>query len=194
MTLRKLEKSIDYEVIKTKRKSISLSLKPDGAVLVRAPLMLPDREIARFVSEHSDWIEKHRAKLSQGAGGTEASAAGKLSESDIAALKKAAALYFAENTRVMAARMGLSYGRISIRLQKTRWGSCSSKKNLNFNCLLMLCPEEVRLYVIVHELCHLRHMDHSKAFWDMVSVWCPDYKALRKWLRDGGNSVMKRVF
>ena len=82
--------------------------------------------------------------------------------------------------------MGVDYGRITIRNQKTRWGSCSAKGNLNFNCLLMLMPTEVIDYVVVHELCHLKEMNHSNAFWREVKQVLPDYRKQVKWLKDEG--------
>ena len=90
-----------------------------------------------------------------------------------------------------APRIGVSYGRISIRHQKTKWGSCSSKGNLNFNCLLMLAPEEVRDYVVVHELCHRKQMNHSEAFWTEVERALPDYRDARKWLKTHGRELMQ---
>lgn len=92
-----------------------------------------------------------------------------------------------------AGLMNVQYGRITIRNQKTRWGSCSSKGNLNFNCLLMLAPDEVVDYVVIHELCHLIEMNHSKAFWKQVEQVMPDYKKHRKWLRDHGSEVIVRM-
>ena len=89
--------------------------------------------------------------------------------------------------------MNVRYGRIAIRRQKTRWGSCSNKGNLNFNCLLMLMPDEVVDYVVVHELCHLIEMNHSKSFWKLVEEVMPDYKENRKWLRDHGSEIMVRM-
>ena len=86
-----------------------------------------------------------------------------------------------------ARKMGVTYGRISIREQKTRWGSCSSVGNLNYNWKLVLMPPGVLDYVVVHELAHRREMNHSAAFWKVVATWMPDYKKYRKWLRDNGN-------
>ena len=89
--------------------------------------------------------------------------------------------------------MGVTYGTVSIRAQKTRWGSCSSKGNLNFNCLLALCPEGVMRYVVVHELSHRRHMNHSKAFWSMVEEYMPDYKEQKLYLKRNGDLLMARL-
>ncbi|MDO8804161.1 MAG: M48 family metallopeptidase [Elusimicrobiota bacterium] len=89
-----------------------------------------------------------------------------------------------------AAALGLEYGRVFIKDQRTLWGSCSGRKNLNFNWRLAAAPPEALDYVVIHELCHLREMNHSKRFWDLVRAACPDYKARRKWLRD--NSALVR--
>ena len=93
----------------------------------------------------------------------------------------------------MVGANGISYGRITIRNQKSRWGSCSEKGNLNFNCLLMLTPPDVIDYVVVHELCHRIHMDHSAAFWAEVQKVLPDYKKAKKWLKDNGSSIIGRM-
>lgn len=82
--------------------------------------------------------------------------------------------------------MGVSYRNITIREQKTRWGSCSSEKNLNFNWKLILAPPEVLNYVVIHELCHLKEMNHSKAFWDEVEKVMPEYETYKLWLKENG--------
>ena len=89
--------------------------------------------------------------------------------------------------------VGVDYGRITIRMQKSRWGSCSSKGNLNFNCLLMAMPEEIRDYVVVHELCHRKEMNHSKRFYDEVYRVFPNYKQCDKWLKENGAILMERM-
>lgn len=89
--------------------------------------------------------------------------------------------------------VGVTYGRITIRNQRTRWGSCSSKGNLNFNCLLMLCPPKIRDYVVVHELCHRREMNHSARFWAEVEKILPDYKEKQKWLKENGGRLIGRL-
>ena len=95
--------------------------------------------------------------------------------------------FIEEKVSHYASVMGVSYGRITMRNQKTRWGSCSSVGNLNYNWKLVLMPPGVLDYVVVHELAHRREMNHSAAFWKVVATWMPDYKKYRKWLRDNGN-------
>ena len=95
-----------------------------------------------------------------------------------------------ERVEYFAKVIGVTYGKITVRNQKTRWGSCSSKGNLNFNCLLMLAPPEVLDYVVVHELCHRKQMNHSKAFWLEVEKVLPNYKEVRKWLKEEGSQMI----
>ncbi len=101
--------------------------------------------------------------------------------------------YIPKTVEKYAKIIGVDYGRITIRAQKTRWGSCSAKRNLNFNCLLMLLREELRDYVIIHELCHIKEMNHSPAFWQEVEKYCPDHKSLRKELREDAKELIPRL-
>ena len=112
---------------------------------------------------------------------------------EVAELAEKAAEVLPEKVSRFAQQLGVSYGRITIRSQRTRWGSCSAKGNLNFNCLLMLCPEEVQDYVVIHELCHRKEMNHSTVFWAEVERHCPDYRVHRKWLKDNGASLISRL-
>ena len=114
----------------------------------------------------------------------------KLSEKERLEYRKKAKLVFRERADYFASSMGLSFNRIAIREQRTRWGSCSSKKNLNFNWKLLLAPPQVLDYVVVHELCHLKQMNHSKAFWTEVEAVLPDYKERKRWLRENGAELM----
>ena len=98
-----------------------------------------------------------------------------------------------DRVRHYADLIGVSYGRITIRNQKSKWGSCSAKGNLNFNCLLMLCPSEVLDYVVIHELCHRKEMNHSPKFWAEVEKYVPDHKTQRKWLKDEGSKLIARI-
>lgn len=92
-----------------------------------------------------------------------------------------------------ASKMRVEYGRIAIRHQRTRWGSCSTKGNLNFNCLLMLTPDYVQKYVVVHELAHRKKMNHSSDFWMIVESVIPDYKKAKRWLRENGVELIQRM-
>jgi len=91
--------------------------------------------------------------------------------------------------KCLGAALGLEYGKVFIKDQRTLWASCSRSKNLNFNWRLAAAPAEILDYVVMHELCHLREMNHSKRFWGLVREVCPDYKARKKWLKDNGMAL-----
>ncbi len=182
---------MEYEIIKSKRKTISIEVKPDGRVVIKAPLCMSKFAIDLFVRDKRDWIEKTVSKMKE----REAleGFVQKLSNDELKALKKEAKKMITPLVEEYAEIMGVIYNRISIRAQTTRWGSCSRDKNLNFNCLLALTPEPVIRYVVVHELCHIKHMDHSKLFWAEVEEYMPDYRVYRKWLKDNGNALIKKL-
>lgn len=180
-----------YTLIKSKRRTISLELKGDD-LIVRAPLRTTRREADAFVRGHAAWIEKQRRKLADRK--AQAAAVPKLTEEELQALMQRAQEDIPRRVQYYAARMGAQYGRITIRCQKTRWGSCSAKKNLNFNVLLMLTPPEVVDSVVVHELCHLWEMNHSARFYQRVYAAYPEYDRWNRWLKDHGAAIMARVF
>lgn len=158
---------------------MALQVTREGKVVVRAPLRYPASRIETFVQQHEDWLQKklleqknHRNALPVPA------------QEEEYAYREQARRVLTEKTARYAKQMGVTYGRISIRGQKTRWGSCSAKGNLNYNWKLMLCPEEVQDYVVVHELAHRREMNHSKAFYRIVEEILPDYRACMRWLRE----------
>lgn len=182
---------MDYELIRSQRRTLSLEIKPDGRLVVKAPLVMSTKRIHEFIEAREDWIEKTRAKVLKKNAGIED--VKKLSPKELTALKKKARELIEPLLEDYSEIMGCSYGQVAIRAQKTRWGSCSGKKNLNFNCLLALCPEAVMRYVVVHELCHLKYMNHSKAFWNEVEEYMPDYKIQRAWLRKNGDMLIARI-
>ena len=107
-----------------------------------------------------------------------------MTEAELEELVFSAGRVIPERVKLYAPMVGVDYGRITIRNQKTRWGSCSSNGNLSFNVALMRVPLEILDYVVVHELCHRKEMNHSKRFWSEVEKIIPDYKQREKWLKD----------
>ena len=177
----------EYRLIRSRRKTVALQLMPDGSLIVRAPMRMSVSQIREFVESKRSWIESHRAKL------TVRPLQPPLSVGALQALADQARDFIPTRVAHFASLVGVSYGRITIRNQRSRWGSCSSKGNLNFNCLLMLCPAEVIDYVVVHELCHRKEMNHSPRFWAEVEQIIPDYKQCQKWLKDNGGTIMARM-
>ena len=178
---------ISYTIIRSSRKTISIVIKPSGEVEVRCPRRCSKGQINAFVLSKEDWIRKHLEAIAH------RPQCPMLSSEELQNLAKQAAEELSEKVRHFANVMGVSVSRITIRSQKSRWGSCSAKGNLNFNCLLMLCPEEVRDYVVIHELCHRKHLNHSADFWAEVELYCPDYRIQRKWLKDNGAALIARL-
>lgn len=181
-------------IIYTNRKTISIEVRHDLSITVRAPLRMKKKDVYRFIDEKSQWIDKHIGIMRQRASeevlqNTEP----KLTPEEIQALAERAAEMIPKRVSHFAPIAGVNYGRITIRKQVSRWGSCSSKGNLNFNCLLILCPSEVLDYIVVHELCHRKQMNHSPQFWNEVKRIMPDYKAQEKWLKENGNKIIRRL-
>lgn len=181
----------EIKVIRSSRKTMVLEIIKDGTILVRAPYRMPESEIRRFIQEKSDWIEKHVQRIEERQR-TLPPVEG-LTMKDIRKLADQASVVIPKRVEYFAEKIPVTYGRITIRNQKTRWGSCSSKGNLNFNCLLMLAPPEVLDYVVVHELCHRKEMNHSERFWREVENILPDYQERKKWLKENGGRLIARM-
>ncbi len=181
---------MEAEVIRSRRKTLSVEIR-NGRLLVRAPLRVSGAEISRFLQEKQRWIDRQLARaLAQEEAAKDILP---LTDQEIRILAEEAKKLIPDRTAYFARLMGVTYGRITIRCQHTRWGSCSSKGNLNFNCLLMLAPRDVLDSVIVHELCHRKHMNHSAAFYEEVLRILPDYKARDRWLKKNGPLLMARL-
>lgn len=176
------------KIIKSNRRTMSATIK-DGIVVVRAPLRIADKEIMRFLQEHESWILKNLAKYQE----MEKQMGEPLKLEEIKELAEKALKEIPPIVKYYAEMIGVSYGRITVRSQTTKWGSCTAKGNLNFNCLLMLAPREVLESVIVHELCHRKYMDHSKRFYDEILKVFPDYHKWDKWLKDNGGILINRM-
>ena len=170
-----------YELIRSNRKTVSLQVGQNGELTVRAPQRMRTEETDRFVENHREWIRKKRSELEE----NRKKCLQYTAEEKRQGIELAKRI-FERKCREYAGIMGVTYGRITIREQKTRWGSCSAAGNLNFNWRLVEMPEEIIDYLVVHELAHRREMNHSKAFWAIVEQTLPDYKVRREWLRKNG--------
>lgn len=181
---------MNIKVIRSNRRTISIQVNPDRSVTVRAPRYASRQDIDRILKEKEQWIARRIQELDDRQKRFASAGYRTLSPEEIRILAKKALTYIPDRAEYFAAMLGVTYGRITIRNQKTRWGSCSNKGNLNFNCLLMLAPNEVIDYVVVHELCHRKEMNHSRAFWNEVAKIVPDYKECEKWLKDEGSYII----
>ena len=180
-----------YTLVRSARRSIGLEVAPDGELIVRAPRFVSRGQIEALLEEKADWIEAARNRATQRA--EAAAQAGALTPEDLRALAQQARAVLPGRVQYYASALGVDYGRITIRAQRTRWGSCSAQGNLSFNCLLMLTPPEVADSVVAHELCHRKHMDHSRAFYAELRRVCPDYDACRAWLKQNGPVLLARI-
>ena len=182
------EGHITVEIVHSARKTVAITVK-NGRVAARAPYGVSDARVMDFVRKNMDWIMTQFAKIKE------------------AEIKKEPAFTmdelrdFADRLEeILPARLeywskkiGVTYNRVTIRNQKTRWGSCSSKGNLNFNCVLALAPEFVQDYIFVHELCHRKEMNHSPRFYGLVKSVLPDYERAEKWLKTEGGKIIERL-
>ncbi len=179
--------AVPYRILRSERKTIALEITREGEVVVRAPRRMTNEQIAQFVKDKSAWLEKHLAK--RAAQPVEKP----FTTEEIRELADRALQIIPPRVAHYAQKIGVTYGRITVRNQHTRWGSCSSKGNLNFNCLLVLTPPEVMDYVIVHELCHRKELNHSARFWAEVARVMPDYKQHEQWLKANGGFLIRRL-
>jgi predicted metal-dependent hydrolase len=160
-------------------KNIRLSVRVDGRILLTYPWWISQKKASHFLATQEDWLQQQLIKFKSS------------KKSLLNAGNRADYLLRKEETRILIlerlAHFNLfyqfSYQRVSVRNQSSRWGSCSQRKNLNFNYRLIYLPDSLRDYVIVHELCHLQEMNHSASFWHLVAKTMPDYRELRKKLR-----------
>lgn len=180
----------NYTIIRSNRKKIVLELSPKG-LIVKAPYTATDAQIAEIVRNHADWIAKHKTMIEEAQ--RNQPPVEKLTMDEINALADEALKVIPERVAYYAPLVGVTYGRITIRNQRSRWGSCSDKGNLNFNCLLMLAPPEVIDSVVVHELCHRKEQNHSERFYAEVLRVFPNYWDCHKWLKENGAQLMRRM-
>ena len=178
-----------YELKRSSRKTLGIEIKTDGTMVVRAPMRCPQSAIDTFLQEKQDWIlekmEKQKKRREQ------AKQLTVLTNAERELYRRQARIVFEQKVKYYAGRMNVTYGRIDVRDQKTRWGSCSAEGNLNFNWRLIFAPAGVLDYVVVHELAHRKEMNHSARFWGVVESYMPEYKKYQAWLKENGNLLPK---
>ncbi|MEE0282803.1 MAG: M48 family metallopeptidase [Lachnospiraceae bacterium] len=176
-------------LVRSSRKTLAVQIRADGTVIARAPLRMPKDRILCFLSEKASWIRMQQGRM-QEREKMRQQARIHLDAAQEKELRERAKSVLAQRTAYFARQIGVTYGRITVRDQKTRWGSCSQTGNLNFNFRLILAPSEVLDYVVVHELCHRRQMNHSTQFWQEVAQVLPDYRKRKAWLTENGWRLM----
>ncbi len=171
------------KLIRSNRRTLSLTIEQDGTVMIRAPKGLGKRHIDNFIKEKKKWIIKHVEKTKKRQKQS-CDFAQKIDLQKIPQYKKRIRQILSERVDYFSEKYNLPYKGIRLSSAKTRWGSCGPTNNLNFNWIIMFAPPDVIDYLVVHELAHTRHRHHQKSFWKLVEEMHPEYKKNRKWLRD----------
>jgi predicted metal-dependent hydrolase len=156
-----------------------LRVEHDGRVRVTIPRGGSRREADAFVQRNTEWVARQRARLTPSAFGAD----------ERRVLRERARTELPARLLELAARHGMTVTAVSIRNQRTRWGSCGRDGTISLNWRLVLMPASVRDYVLIHELMHLRRLDHSPAYWKLVAAACPGYREARQWLRVNGPAL-----
>ena len=166
---------MNYELIRSRRKTLSLEITKDRRLLVRAPMGVSKEKIDQFVASHEAWVQKPLAAMPPPLPEPTAE--------EIEALKARARTVLPEKVAHWSAVTGLTPTGIKVTAARKRYGSCSGKNSLSFSCFLMRCPEEAIDLVVVHELCHIREKNHGKRFYALLEHYLPDHKERKKLLR-----------
>jgi predicted metal-dependent hydrolase len=172
------EPSEPYFVRHRRARRYVLRVDPDGRVRVTIPRG-GSREAEQFAERQQEWIARQRARLRQHQPSLE----------HRLALRAQACRELPPRLLALAGQHGLTVARVSIRNQRSRWGSCGRDGHICLNWRLVLMPQSVSDYILIHELMHLRRMDHSPSYWRLVEDACPDYRSARQWLRRHGPSL-----
>ena len=171
MSGRKNTEKTEYRLIRSNRKTVSAEISDSGEVTVRAPRRMPQKDIDAFVAKHSAWIEKHKERLSKSA-----AQRGVLSEEQKNYLKRLAKEQLPKRTAEIAAVMGVSPTDVKITSAEKRWGSCSGKNSICYSFRVMMLPQELIDFVIMHELSHIKEKNHGAGFYKILEKFAPDYR------------------
>lgn len=190
------QEKIPCYILRSERKSYGISIDEEGKVFLRMPIRGSEKTACHMAEEKKEWIREKvylQKSRQQERKQREEESRQKYTKEQREGLerryRRAAKDYFPQRVAYYAEILGVTYGKIRIAEQKTRWGSCSESGTLSFNWKLMLAPPRVLDYVVVHELCHRKEMNHSKRFWALVEQIMPAYKEYRKWLKENGNTL-----
>lgn len=165
----------EYKIIRSSRKTVSIQVDTDCNITVRAPYKVSEREIEEFVSDKKEWLEKAVLKqMNRNRNKKE------YTEDDIKILREKAKTVLPEKVKYYSSIMDVYPKSIKINSAKKRYGSCSGENNINFSLFLMDKDERFIDYVVVHELAHIKHHNHSKAFYGFIESFMPDYKERKK--------------
>jgi len=173
-----------YSIVRShKARALRITIYPNCEIKVTAPYIVPEFFIKNFVHKKSDWINKKLEHFRKRPVSKERLFLSGLTRKDFIENKDKALDLIKQNLAIFNKYYGLSYKKITIRNQKSRWGSCSHNGNLSFNYKIVFLDPEIQKYIIVHELCHLKELNHSKRFWDLVGETVPEYRKIRGKLR-----------
>lgn len=183
-----------YDLIRTSRKTIAIQITLDGDVTVRAPRDCEKAEIDDLIRDRREWIEEKRAEFLAQKRECEKKQEQfpKITPESEREFRRLAKEKIPKRVALFAEQVGVDYGKITIKDTKSRWGSCSYQGNLNFCWRLILAPEEVLDYIVVHELCHRLEMNHSARFWAEVKRVFPEYEKSKEWLKENGLALLER--
>ncbi|WP_274967963.1 M48 family metallopeptidase [Succinimonas amylolytica] len=170
----------------SRRKTIAIYLSGSGNFEIRCPVICSDQDIMRFVDSQTGWIERHRQK--------QVPSSEMLSFEDLKRLGEASLVEIVPRVKYFAELMQVRVRKVTFKVMKSRWGSCSSNGNISLNVLLMLTPEKIRDAIVVHELCHRIHMNHSRDFYLLWEKHFPEYRECEQWLHSHGREIMSRVY
>ncbi len=177
------DKKIAYTLRKSKRaRRMRLAVYCDGTVIVTTPHNLRETVADRFIRAKTEWLFSKLAFFKQ----FEGKPVARYSHDDYLKYKESAHALVESKVKDLANEHGYQYNKLTIKNQKTCWGSCSRKRNLNFNYKILFLPEKIQEYIVAHELCHLKEFNHSKRFWKLVSTMIPDYALIRNDLKKSG--------
>lgn len=178
------QSNLIHKIIRSQRRTIALQIGRDALLIVRAPLKASDQAIAEFVNQKRQWIIKNQTMIRER---NLLKPKWEISDKVRRHLKKKAKALFVERTKYHALRLGIEYETVKITSGMGNWGSCRGPGRLIFNWRLIMAPQQIIDYVIIHELIHVIHRNHSQRYWNKVAEVYPDYLFCKKWLKQNGH-------